>query len=87
MSFNEIGDARFSNAQAIPAAMPPSVVGAGTGVSMYCACPPARCGATTRPPGDVVGDSGAMVGPDDVQAQIQAGGTSRAGEDIHFVDV
>ena len=40
-----------------------------------------------RQPGGVGGDRGAVVAADQVQAQVQAGGGARRGEDLAVVDV
>ncbi|MEW1890482.1 hypothetical protein [Streptomyces sp. NPDC085659] len=45
-----------------------------------------RCWRSEAPPGDPVGDGAAVVGPDQVQADVEPGGGTRRGQDVAVVD-
>ena len=75
---------RCSSAQARAAAVDSSGRG-GTCRSMYCAWPPSRHGRHDAVAGHPVGDLGAVVDPDQVQAQVDAGAQPGAGQDVAVV--
>lgn len=57
-----------------------------SGVSIYCAWPPARWGGHDHAPGDGGGDGGSVVLAHDVERQVDGCSCSGGGEDLPIVD-